>query len=824
MAVFNPQVAPTQDPNFLNYSRSVDAAPPNMSSKIALETAGSSLESGVTLVDTAIKKGISDKAYAAVDPLRDEYTAGLEKLKSNLDQGVVPQPDGKIAQGKSLLDANASADDEPDLPSGLESGLSRIDRLAAARAAGSPRLNDTKYASDTLDVAKQLRSQFPGYREYIDQKVSQASGLPVANSYYQNMLQDINRQLLQIGRQKDDLGSLMTKNLDVPGNPDRGVPGMAEMIVRRKAGDPQMSDAYVYGRIGEWQSMQTQQKVDAANRAARADNEADKVKDVDQRLARRLNNSVTFEMSGVKDLGIGQTPQDLIKYFDDVAKGNIKAPDAEVQQKKLMFNNWVTKVKRGLQVNAGDDASVIGSKAADDRIESAMGPIYTMQKFVNSKEDGPAFYHAEQVKAIKEDALHNFLINKDYGKEATQLLTARAVLGDGYFPEYLRSMMESGTDIKLGGILKQEQMASIVPYTDTRGQPIPRYMKDAIQKGKEIAATPESGYYEAITNHITKIADPRMPLAAKDQLVDWAFNPKNVGRLDELKMDYKDPRTGQWVPGKYRAFNILASDAVVGGVAETAKIHPENYVKFQSTLEQEFGKLYRADLNTLNKVVEGRSVQVDGQGNPIKGPVTLDTPVTNKRVQDMNFSFNDANNQFGIVDKNNRPITRENLSFKDPEYSAKMGTLDVLERVNSGVRNIANVQKSNPQGPGDTPTYLLQTLQTAGFRPGGTMSGATEGMARALIKAKQPDMTPQEVDKLIFGAPGGVKPNNFATEERGPSVADFVSNPTGTALPKRPSGQVVRPEETIVGTKSDVIPAGMSAHDFIQQLKREGRY
>lgn len=810
MAVFNPQVAPTQDPNYLGYSRVVEAPPPNMSSKIALETAGSALESGVTLVDTAIKKGISDTAYAKIDPLRDEYTAGLEKLKGNLDQGTVPKPDGAVAPGKSLLDANASLDDEPEIPAGLESGLSRIDRLAAAKAAGSPRLNDTKYSSDTLDVAKQLRSQYPGWREYIDQKVSQASGLPVANSYYQNMLQDINRQLTQIGKTKDDVGTTMMKNLDVP--------GMPAMIARRKAGDPAISDAYVLGKVGEWQNLQTQQKIDAATRAEGTDNNKNKVEDVDQRLTRRLTSAVQFELSGVKDLGIGQNPKDLIQYFDDVASGRIKASDAEVGQKRLMFNNWVTKVERGLNVNAAGDAAVVGTETAEKRIKYAMTPIYTMQKFVNSKEDGPAFFHAQQIEAIKNDSLHNFLINKDYGREATQLLTARSVLGDGYFPEYLRSMMDSGVDIKLGGILKQEQMASIVPYVDSRGQPIPRYMADAYKKGKEIEATAESGWYESVTNHVLKIADPKMPLAAKDQLVDWAFNPKNVGRLDELKMDYKDPRTNEWVPGKYRAFNILSSDAVVQGVAETAKAKPENYVKFRSTLEQEFGKLYRADLKTLNSNVKAASQDVrvvDGQ--VVKAPF------------EFNFSYNDKTNKFGLVDKNNRPITRETAelnqrtSINSNSAGLVRGTLDVLDRVNSGVANLANVQKNDPQGAGDTSTYLLQVMQTAGFKPGDKISGATEGMARAVIKSKQPDMTPEEVDKLIFGISSHA--SNFAPEQRrGPSVSEFVSNPTGDPLPKRLSGQVVGPNETITGIKNDVVPAGMDPMDFIRQLRREGRY
>ena len=78
--------------------------------------------------------------------------------------------------------------------------------------------------ADTSPTAKQLRAQYPGYREYIDQKVSEASGLPVANAYYKNLMQDINHQLMQIaGGNKDPIEALVMKNLDVPGITEPGI-------------------------------------------------------------------------------------------------------------------------------------------------------------------------------------------------------------------------------------------------------------------------------------------------------------------------------------------------------------------------------------------------------------------------------------------------------------------------------------------------------------------------------------------------------------------------------------------------------------------------
>jgi hypothetical protein len=820
LAVFNPQVAPTQDPNFLNYSKVVDAPASkpvivDNSSGIALNTVATGFESAVNIVDTAIKKGISNTAYEQIDPLRDNYTSGLESLKKNLDQGIIPKPAETVVggtTGKSLLDANASADDE-DLPVGLESGLDRITQLARAKAAGSPRLNDTQYSKDVLSVAKQLRTQFAGYREYIDEVTSKASGLPVANSYYQNMLQDINRQLTQIGKTKDDVGGLMMKNLDVP--------GMAGYIAKRKAGDPEISDSYVLGKIGEWQNLQTQQKIDAAKRAEKSDKKTDNIADQDQRLIKTLGDTVTMEMSAVKDLGGVGTPKQLLEYFDNVAAGKIPSSDAEVQQKKLMFNSWVTQVERRLADKSTGYAEVVGSDTAEKRIKAAMYPIYTMQKFINSKEDGPAFFHSQQIEAIKNDAGYNWLNNKDTAALSQQLLGARHIFGEQYFPDFMRSILESGQDKKFKNVFSEEALNAANPITDTRGQPIPRYMKDAILHGKKIGATGEDEYYGSVVGLVGTIADPKAPLAAKDRMIDWAFNPKNIGRLDELKMDYRDPKTGEMVPGKYRAFNILSSPSVVQGVKETSLVKPENYQKFQSTLEQEFGKLYRSDVVTLNKVVEGRTVPTGPDGNPVSGPLMTNVPVTNKKVQDMHFSFNNETNQFGIVDNNNRPITRDTVGVKDRD---KLVTLDVLDRVNGGLTNLANVQKNAPQGAKDTSQYLLQTLQTIGFRPGERISGATEGMMKAVIKAHAPDMTNEDLNKKIFGSPGGVTPTAVPfTAEEDRSLSAFLRSPAGQARGNIPASRGVikgnLSDEQLVGIQTDDIPAGMDAREFIRQLK-----
>lgn len=734
MAVFNPQIQPTQDPNYLNYARVVEAPTPkpvieDKSTGMALTTAATGIEGAVSMVDTAIKKGIQNKAYAAVDPIRDDFTAGLEKLKGNLDQGIIPAPVqavGGPTASRSILDSNAMMDD-PDLPAGLSSGLDRINQLAAAKAAGSVKLNDTQYAKDTLSVAKQLRAQYgTGYREYIDSEVSKASGLPVANSYYQNMLQDINRQLNQMGKTKDDVATMMEKNSDVP--------NMGTYYQKYNAGDPSITKTMIYQKINDYNVLKGQIQLDAAKRAESSDNLQTRQRTDEASVTKTFNGTVDGYLKDVVNLsgmpGLGSTMQ----YYQDVQAGkHPEASDAEVKQRLYNLQAY----RQGIDLQLRTQANNMGTSLDSDRLEklrkNALAPIDALIALGNDKDASPAMYHAHQNAAIQEDDKYSWIKSNDKGPLSRQMLVGRAIMGEQYFPTWIRNIVsQPGPDGKpLDGPIQAafgvEAMSAIAPITDKRGQPIPRFMKDALIHGKEVDVD-NPNYFGKVVGLVGNIADPKMPDAAKDRLIKWAFDPQhNAGVLNELKMDYIDPTSGQPVPGKYSAFKILSAPAVTNAVRQTSMYHPENYQMYKSTIEGEFGTLYRNDVNDLNKIMQ-------------------------KPYLNAHFSYNNVTNNFGLVDNNNRPIKANDraLGIENPNAVYINNMLGILGRVNNGLDNLSVVHKNDPTGSKDTSQYLLQTLQTIGFRPGENITGATEGMAKAIIKAHQPDMTPADLAKKLL--------------------------------------------------------------------------
>ena len=75
MAIFNPGVQ-SNDPNYLNYPRVIDAPEPDLSKAIGIKTATEALQGTAKFTDEAIREGIKDKAYALIIPRRRSLLQG----------------------------------------------------------------------------------------------------------------------------------------------------------------------------------------------------------------------------------------------------------------------------------------------------------------------------------------------------------------------------------------------------------------------------------------------------------------------------------------------------------------------------------------------------------------------------------------------------------------------------------------------------------------------------------------------------------------------------------------------------------------------------
>src|ERR1700747_1189942 len=212
MADFNPQVAPANDPNYLRYSKAIEPSPviADTSKGTAMRAIAGAASSALDVADNFMKNQATNAARTGAEAIQDIYTQALKTAPENVGN-VIPSPvqtgSGVKVGGSSLFDSNASMD----VPDGIAGGVDRVNALTAARNGG--KINDTYYTAQLTSLAKNLRSQYPGYRDYIDQEIAHVTGMNPAKEYINNLMQDINAARAGKDKVADNvLSELMTMN------------------------------------------------------------------------------------------------------------------------------------------------------------------------------------------------------------------------------------------------------------------------------------------------------------------------------------------------------------------------------------------------------------------------------------------------------------------------------------------------------------------------------------------------------------------------------------------------------------------------------------
>jgi len=168
MAIFNPQTPDIKTPDWTNTSRPISQPESDKSAGMLLQTLGQSLESGVKIAEDTMEDFLKDKVSAGVDALRDTSILAYQDIRSSQITGTPPAQGAVQTAGfKGTLTKEANSD----IPDDLQSGLDRAQNIALAKAQrGSA--NDTLYTANLYALTKQLRAEYPGHRDFIDQQIA----------------------------------------------------------------------------------------------------------------------------------------------------------------------------------------------------------------------------------------------------------------------------------------------------------------------------------------------------------------------------------------------------------------------------------------------------------------------------------------------------------------------------------------------------------------------------------------------------------------------------------------------------------------------------
>lgn len=708
MVVFDPQLNEVTPPDWGRYSRPISDIPANKSTAMAINAATETLGEAVKVTDTAIKEGIKTDVRGGVENLRDAYTESLKDLRNQ-----------QLASAdKSLL----PEDDTNKPPMQLQSGLDRVRQVGTAIAQNGNKINDTLYTGALNSMAKQLRNQYPGYKDYIDAQISSVSGIDPANAFYKNLMEDINRNV-DANKTEHNATNSMLRDLAKSGFRDSA--GVEAADVYKLYNDGRL-DA---NQVLKWTSSAKKLEWDTAQRAAaRADRKGGQEDDAVNATKdlSDITNKTTAHNWTTLTIGKGtDTPAALFKYLQaNAGSENVTDERSRAIGQQLVAMRNATFQSAWEKANEGGANSIVTKLGGDPEkakkvIEGQLATFDLAIQSVFKNDWGSAYSHMNFNKAISADTT-NLLYNapdedvrrynravgavNEISPQAASQFFQSAIIGQvpQREKEYLKTM-------KLDLLTQPDQPMG--KLTSIQG---------AINTAKAKGVTSPQSFSELV-NSVSMLSDPKFGESQRVNIAKAFFDPEqNAGLLSDKNFvkDYYDTTQKRQIPGKYSVFTRLSSPETAAGIAELSKTHPELAPMYRSTMSREFGEqLFSRELRDLggaNRDVTPSSLYKIGY------------------VDDKNHPP-----RFEIVGPRGEPMT-------STEAIALRAPVAEVNRLNIGLSGMHTVYKGT--GSKDPNTEILSTMYKYGYQsakdvnnsPGRTesISGIPGQFWQALVSAQ----------------------------------------------------------------------------------------
>jgi len=421
MAVFNPGPGPSNDPNFLNYSQGVspqrNIEPTGVQPTTIHPTGvtqsdqsgayfgkgigqlisgvGQELDLAGKEADTIVKKSIDDKLFSALDAERTRYDASLQALtQATPDQAVRPGTTGKFTLTgvqNAVYGGGEAAIPQP-LGDQLPTQLKTI-----ADAFESGKVSPTFYYGRLNEIAKQFRSQYPGYREYIDQEVKQITGVDPANAKITSLTSQINTALAQARSEQSKIDTFFQRK-EVAGLP--GAPQIYEQYKAGQIGLPQVQrwySKYENIRYVREEALEQIKLLEGSTKAQSIIAEQKFNTYANKEVAASLNS---YELSS----GVGNFQQVML-HLNNVATGRAEPLAPEQYQKLATDMMSYTKFVEGkLRDTAMTDGylQIMGPAKTNELITAYTQPMRDLAGMIVNKETGPAFLASRYIQAVQD--------------------------------------------------------------------------------------------------------------------------------------------------------------------------------------------------------------------------------------------------------------------------------------------------------------------------------------------------------------------------------------------------------------------------------------
>lgn len=837
MASFNPGVPDQRDPSYLNYSRGISQPDSNKTAVYSgqvdkamgeasqhlgeanlykgteakysgeglgtlFEGIGNLFKQGVNAADTFLKKQIDDKVYSAVDAERNEYTQQLEQTKAP-DTGDTafglassdtlvhtdPKTGKPITPGApmDIIQQGASA------PDGIDKGMNRLGTIVEARA--NDKMTETAYIGNLNSIVKGLRTQYPGYREYIDEQVSKVTGMIPANAYVKSLIQDINANVSASKGITDQVRNALFEETKT------GTQGAREAYLSfLQTGNINTATSWLSKTNAQKAYWKTQQDENAYDSSV-ASNEKLKAEQKLGTLAPMLMDNhfdgIAMTLAG-KGIGTGTTKA-LVNLMQNQMQIQLgtgtgqKVDQDTARQIGLMIRSQAEDYKAALRADAIQKGIYQKIDPADfeKRVDAYAKKFTDIADLIHNEKWGLAAEQLNQNRAMAAIDQNKMMTSKELGVQ-TRLINAAKdwpQFAEKFF-QRLISSSEIGADGKplpnlndgMKDYVKQQRMLMQIPPADVLKNP-QSFRQSILNLNDKVGGSENTpiAATKIVLEGIKDVTDPKIEDGVKINTINAAFLPANRGMLNEIQKDYVN-RRGQKVQGQIDIYKDFTSPQMTDEVARLSKQNPTLMRNYQSWAKDEFSNvLLRQDIQSLADVQTYKGMVVTFTSDPKTGVARFSLAPTKLPTYDPQ----DVGTQPGIISERRMKA----------EYH--------LDRINQGLENYAYIVK---QAGGDINAEVVQMLGSKGIDPKGINMRIPEYMLEAVLRSQQkPEDATKPSDTKT--KPETMKAQPFSAEDtlsqpqRG-SLGDYLSNPA-RGVPASTQNAPARPPARVRGNLTD---------------------
>lgn len=698
-----------------------------------IQTLGKGLEEGTEVADRGIKDVIKDSLYKQIDSERDGFSSALQTMK-------------RMVTG-SPLDANAQATDKdlmpdqpPPPPSGVQRGLSTVQNLQSGFDGN--KISETMYYQRLNTVAKQMRSDYPGYRDYIDQEVSKISGGNPANEYLKGMIQDLNRGLASKNKDQEYYEKAIVNS---------GYDNSQKMVEKFRSG--QISIPQVQGWLAGNATKDGENK-----RATAAFEMADKqhsdlvsrAETVANTVAKDAATRYFYNSKWDQNNPSSGTSSQIADQLSDLAN-NPAHRDATaitnigIQLQAHAARNSAETLAYLKSTKTSDGRSVydvLGPKKSQDIIDSNIHSLYDAQLKLLTDEHlglvGSVQNVAAQVGANK--ALDILTHSQPATQQFAQTAMALGKIWPNMSPDLQLKVLGTAPGItddllKANNEQNKQLIGQVGGTTDSGSGKVYTFneVRKQLSQGRAVTHAPASSEAEAIKRTLAvgsqalREKDPRI----LDNAITAFFHASNRGSLNGIIDDGYDAGRGVIIKGRTGAFGDLTAPDISKNIYRRSNEgHTLGWEDYKNWATGEATQMLTTMSQTWNKneddYAKNKFIRATGDVTGGGGKIPDRT--------DHHFYWDTDKHQIGYMDLEGKPIDAQTSWRMNPDMFAVRNANVVIGRL----RDIALTEGTNPDA------FIFRTLKDSGWNPSNV---DTQGKARInanIMKAVISGNTPPE--------------------------------------------------------------------------------